>query len=367
MCSTQNDKWNFQSNSINYAWELPSPSALFREGKPGEYIESPSFSNNEYEDIKWRLQLYPKGLNEEVSSYVSLFVTCVPSIMHLGFTSSPPNITCVIEDTRGESDFSSCGQTCVAEGVESGNSWGFPKFIRCADIIDMIEGTAVPFSCVLECTIDILGYIFPRTMYQLQHDIGQLFESKKFSDIKLNVNNEIFHAHTNVLASRSQVFAAMFAHGMLEKAEGFVTIEDIDNKVFKEILRYIYTGQVLHLEETVFGILSAADKYHLNELMALCATYLCNHLTSDNVSDVLILADAHCSEKLKAAAITFINTHGESVIVTSGYKSLLSSYPHLIAECYQALLIHSGQVGQKKCRKKEIQVSKIATRPFSLF
>ena len=230
-------------------------------------------------------------------------------------------------------------------------SWCALYFIRCEDIINIIKSMAVPFSCVVECTIDILDCTFPRTTYQLHHDIGQVFESEKFSDIKLNANNEIFHAHKIVLASRSPVFAAMFDHEMLEKVEGSVIIEDIDKKVFKEVLRYIYTGQALNLEETVFGLLSAADKYDLNELMTLGANYLCNHLTSKNVSDVLILADAHCSGKLKAVAIKFINTHAESVIVTSGYQSLLNDHLHLIADCYQALLLEIIDRGQKKAQK----------------
>ena len=129
-------------------------------------------------------------------------------------------------------------------------------------------------------------------------------------------------------------------HTPLNKSDGdFVTIQDIDLKVFKDMLRYMYTGQLPNFEETVLGLLPAADQYDLDELMTACSIYLYNNLTTENVSDVLILADFYDLAKLKAKAIEFINTHGKIVIATNGFNLLYVYHQHLIFECYQALIL----------------------------
>ena len=120
----------------------------------------------------------------------------------------------------------------------------------------------------------------------------------------------------------------------------------------------------------------------------MCEEALCNGLTVDNVSDVLILADLHSAEQLKAQvrchaaahqharcamlwgasnpcspgdprncymwpaprqdvphnpaillqAIEFINNrHVTDVVETAGWKQMVATHPHLIAEAFKAL------------------------------
>merc|ERR1719429_510159 len=70
----------------------------------------------------------------------------------------------------------------------------------------------------------------------------------------------------------------------------------------------------------------------------MCEEALCNSLTVENVSEILILADLHSADQLKATAIDFINTHHVTdVMETAGWKQMVSSNPHLIAEAFKAL------------------------------
>jgi speckle-type POZ protein len=58
----------------------------------------------------------------------------------------------------------------------------------------------------------------------------------------------------------------------------------------------------------------------------------------ENVCDVLKIADLHSAEQLKAQAIEFINTrHVTDVMETLGWKEMVKSHPHLIAEAFKAL------------------------------
>lgn len=49
-------------------------------------------------------------------------------------------------------------------------------------------------------------------------------------------------------------------------------------------------------------------QYALERLKVMCEEALCTNLSIENAADVLILADLHSADQLKAQAIEFINT-----------------------------------------------------------
>lgn len=55
--------------------------------------------------------------------------------------------------------------------------------------------------------------------FAVNSNFEKFFNNKKFSDVKFVVDAEHFYAHKNVLANRSEVFAAMFEHDMKENLE----------------------------------------------------------------------------------------------------------------------------------------------------
>lgn len=69
-----------------------------------------------------------------------------------------------------------------------------------------------------------------------------------------------FSAHKAILAARSPVFAAMFEHGMEESRANRVQISDIEPDTLAEVLRFIYTGQVVGVDKMAQELLAAADK-----------------------------------------------------------------------------------------------------------
>lgn len=74
-------------------------------------------------------------------------------------------------------------------------------------------------------------------------------------------------------------------------------------EVSKELQRW---GQ----REWVWGMISAVFlslQYALERLKVMCEEALCSNLSVENVADILILADLHSAEQLKAQAIDFIN------------------------------------------------------------
>lgn len=124
---------------------------------------------------------------------------------------------------------------------------------------------------------------------------------------------------------------------MEEKKLNRASIDDIDSDVMQELLRFIYTGVSLNLDRMADDLLAAADKYQLERLKVMCEQSLCAGLTVENSCETLILADMHTAGQLKAQAIDFINAHAADVMESAGWKTLVGSYPSLLAEAFRAL------------------------------
>ncbi|VDO05884.1 unnamed protein product [Rodentolepis nana] len=148
-----------------------------------------------------------------------------------------------------------------------------------------------------------------------------------------------FKAHKAILAARSPVFAAMFEHGMAESRANKVYITDVEPDTLAEVLRFIYTGRVIGLDNPVAAqeLLAAADKYQLERLKAMCEEELVYHLTVDSACDILSLADIHSAEQLKTHALDFIMLHAQEVCESEGYDRLVRHRPHLLNECFRAI------------------------------
>ncbi|CAN7984186.1 unnamed protein product, partial [Ixodes hexagonus] len=238
-----------------------------------------------------------------------------------------------------------------------GKDWGFKKFIRRDFLLDEANGLLPDDKLTLYCEASALHLPWPFYVVadsvnisgqnnaiqfkvpecRLSDDFGHLFESQKFSDVILSVNGREFYAHKAILAARSPVFAAMFEHEMEEKKQNRVEITDMDHEVLREMLRFIYTGRAPNLDKMADDLLAAADKYALERLKVMCEEALCSNLSVETAAEVLILADMHSADQLKAHAIDFINTHATDVMETAGWKTMIHRQPHLIAEAFRAL------------------------------
>ncbi|WAR05495.1 RDX-like protein [Mya arenaria] len=229
-----------------------------------------------------------------------------------------------------------------------GKDWGFKKFIRRDFLMDDVNGLLPDDKLTIFCEVSVVGDTVNVSGQsnctpvkvpecRLSDDMGSLHERALFSDVTLCVGGREFLAHKAILAARSMVFNAMFAHEMEEKKQNRVDIEDVEHEVMREMLRFIYTGKAPNLDRMADDLLAAADKYALDRLKVMCEEALCSNLTVDNVCEILVLADLHSADQLKTHAIDYINSHATDVMETQGWKTLIMSHPHLIADAFRAM------------------------------
>jgi len=67
--------------------------------------------------------------------------------------------------------------------------------------------------------------------------------------------------------------------------------------------RCCFKDHVRHSEFMCFFL-----QYALERLKVMCEEALCTNLSIENAADILILADLHSADQLKAQSIDFINT-----------------------------------------------------------
>lgn len=149
-----------------------------------------------------------------------------------------------------------------------------------------------------------------------------------------------FRAYKGILAARSSVFAAMFRHHMEEHKQNRVTIDDIEEQVFSEVLYFIYTHRAPSLNEMALELLAVAEKYALQDLKAMCEEALIANRSVQTAVKTLVMAELHSAKQLKVQTIKFINRNASNIITTENWQNVKEHYPSLIEEAYSAMVIH---------------------------
>ncbi|MFT7808616.1 speckle-type POZ protein-like A isoform X1, partial [Arapaima gigas] len=290
---------------FSYMWTINNFS--FCREEMGEVLKSSTFSSGPNDKMKWCLRVNPKGLDDESKDYLSLYlllVSCPKSEVRAKFKFSLLNAK--REETKAM-------ESQRAYRFVQGKDWGFKKFIRRDFLLDEANGLLPDDKLTLFCEVLLHIYVsdcvFGWEHFKVitWHKTLFLCLCSRFTDCSLYVGGQEFKAHKSILAARSPVFNAMFEHEMEESKKNRVDISDVDPDVFKEMMGFIYTGKAPNLDKMADNLLAAADKYALERLKVMCEEALCSSLSVENVADILILADLHSAEQLKAQAIDFIN------------------------------------------------------------
>ncbi|XP_001604724.1 speckle-type POZ protein-like [Nasonia vitripennis] len=294
-------------------------------------IESPRFSSH-----KARLVLYPKGISEEETVYVGLSLVSLSNNTKIQyrFAIIDKNEKAV-NIVQGEHYFHKAwnSECTISHFISKTNLMVGQKENL---LVDDILTIACELNCSNDYNLDCQNYVHTSA---LANDLRTLYDNQDFSDIKLVARGKVFHAHKNILASRSSVFAAMFRHKMKENVENIVPIKDVGTKVLKEMLHYMYTGSVRDMKmSTAQDLLIVAEKYDILGLKKICGTILEKKLTVNNAIDILILADSHNAMDLKKNTVDFLTKNIKAVMGTKSFKTALNSHLTLVINTIEKII-----------------------------
>jgi len=99
----------------------------------------------------------------------------------------------------------------------------------------------------------------------------------------------------------------MLTGPMLENRQDSIQIVDFDDNAIQGMLEYLYSGEVLNLEETAGELLKIAEKYNLPGLKTLSEDSLTGNITVENACHHLALAHVYNVSKLMKSVHKFIS------------------------------------------------------------
>eukprot|EP00511_Aplanochytrium_stocchinoi_P003806 CAMPEP_0204824982 /NCGR_PEP_ID=MMETSP1346-20131115/2956_1 /ASSEMBLY_ACC=CAM_ASM_000771 /TAXON_ID=215587 /ORGANISM="Aplanochytrium stocchinoi, Strain GSBS06" /LENGTH=564 /DNA_ID=CAMNT_0051952439 /DNA_START=22 /DNA_END=1716 /DNA_ORIENTATION=- len=253
---------------------------------PAKSLSSTNFKIGKHE---WQIVCYPGGETEEVSQFVSLF---------LGYRGPDPQcdatwmLRCVNQDTPADSRERVWAKGDRYNTFNMGRRWGWQKFLKRELLTDPDRGFLKDDTIIFETTVDIHTRhstvskpwsgdlsspckkldLFPIPPGSLGNDFSNLFHSENLADVMFILDDGLVNlkGHSQILAARSPVFAKSFEHYFThshggsdldkdsehskdQKLKYTITILDIDSRVFKELLRFIYCDKLWFLEERLSG------------------------------------------------------------------------------------------------------------------
>ncbi|CAM0942635.1 unnamed protein product [Alopecurus aequalis] len=311
----------------------------------GECISSQPFTVGGH---RWSVRYYPNGDDATRSDFVSLYVHLLddtiekPVEAHFDFSF-------VDQDDKHEKPVNTCEfEPAVFSHTDS--SWGQEKFIEKDNVQRWAMGNCVAIRCRIVVLPDHAKVTLPDIGQHLHH----LLETKLGADVRFEVGGEMFAAHRCVLAARSTVFMAQLFGPMKEGATtmpGAIVIKDMEAKVFRAMLSFIYTDSLPKMEKAeedeeyvrwLQDLLVAADRYDLQKLKFLCEKKLSERMGVSYVASTLVLAERHHCCMLKAACFQLLQEQSPSclqeLMASSGWEHIVTAYPSVLNELIAKLI-----------------------------
>jgi speckle-type POZ protein len=287
------------------------------------------------------MQYYPDGRDSDDAGWISI----VLRLEHIKEVKAQFNISLVDQHGKAATKYSTQSQlVCQFKGTQT--HWGYNQFMKNKDLEESVYLKDDIFRVRCDITVEKEIFTEPITTAVLvppsdmHNDFARLLSAGEGSDITFDVGGEIFSAHRYILAARSSVFRAELLGPMKEKTATIILINDMEAKVFRALLHFIYTDSLPQIDENDTAaamaqhLLVAADRYNMERLKLICEEKLCNHLDESTVETTLALAEQHGCGALKKACFKFLTSPGnlKAVMAREGFQHLRTSCPSVLVE-----------------------------------
>ncbi|KAK9951591.1 hypothetical protein M0R45_007029 [Rubus argutus] len=317
----------------------------------GKHIASENFTIGGYQ---WAIYFYPDGKNpEDNSAYVSVFIalasegTDVRALFELTLVDQGPD-----GKHKVHSHFDRSLESGPYTLKYRGSMWGYKRFYRrtMLESSTFLKDDCLKINCTVGVVVSAIDSSRLHSIHVPDSDIGAHFgmflENGEGSDVTFNVCGVKFRAHKLVLAARSPEFENEFFNAM-EDHDHEIVVHDMEPKVFKALLHFLYTDNLIEDEEfsesssscmpslsdiLAAKLLAAADKYGLTRLRLMCESVLCKDISVNSVANILALADRYCAVELKSVCLKFAAENLVAVMETDGFELLKENCPLLQSE-----------------------------------
>ncbi|XP_063293296.1 gigaxonin [Pelobates fuscus] len=164
----------------------------------------------------------------------------------------------------------------------------------------------------------------PQHAAKLLRALGAFREESDFCDALLVLEEQEIPVQRNILAAASPYIRAKLNYNP-PKCDGTpyrIELQGISVSIMKEILDYLFSGQIRLSEETIQDVVQAADLLLLTDLKTLCCEFLESCITAENCIGIRDFALHYCLNHVYYLATEYLETHFRDVSSTEEFLEL---------------------------------------------
>jgi hypothetical protein len=142
-----------------------------------------------------------------------------------------------------------------------------------------------------------------RSASELLADIARLCDNPRYSDMTLQVGDVNFPCHKLILALRSSYFHETLFQAPAQTVSHRVPLNDVAPEDVKNVLNFMYKGEIELDNETVCRIVRLAKLFHLDELKQICFRFMTGALDVENCLQYWTLAEDQDDSGLRVKSL----------------------------------------------------------------
>nr|XP_039248892.1 kelch-like protein 24 [Styela clava] len=113
------------------------------------------------------------------------------------------------------------------------------------------------------------------------------------TDFIINVGEQSFNVHRDLIMTKSEYFRAMLSHDTKENQQGFVDMNDVNPSVVGQCIEFMYTGETSEVSvniEIIEDVLQTVELMHLQTLKDYCVEFLNENLRDFTCLQISLIA-----------------------------------------------------------------------------
>ncbi|XP_056137429.1 gigaxonin-like [Lampris incognitus] len=164
----------------------------------------------------------------------------------------------------------------------------------------------------------------PQHAQKLLRVLRSFWQEKCFHDALLVVNGEELPVQKNILAAASPYIRTKLNYNPPKEDGSMYRIElqGVSMAIMKQILDYIFSGEILLSEETIQDMVQASDLLLLIDLKSLCCQFLESCIIAENCIGIRLFSLHYSLHHVHYAATEYLHTHFRDVALTEEFQEL---------------------------------------------
>ncbi|XP_068687679.1 kelch-like protein 12 [Montipora foliosa] len=176
----------------------------------------------------------------------------------------------------------------------------------------------------MEAVNELMSSDPSKHLQELGQRLDILRRNEGFCDITISVKGKQFTGHKAILAASSPFFLTLLNSDMKESSEKLITVEleEATEAVMEDVLKYVYTGNLLVTEERAHNLIATANYLLLPGIKNMAESFLKDIFTIENCIFNYYFAEKYQCLELKEKAHQVINSNFTHVMETEEFLKL---------------------------------------------